>query len=104
MSSRIIESVCEMMSWTSSVSVLASTHETKKSKPDPSVYLLAVERLAVPPERCVAFENEFMGFRSAVDAGITCQAIPDTSERRQEFRHRRIPFFFSLQDAMKAFA
>lgn len=103
MSIRIIETVCRQMGWESLVSVLASTHETGKSKPDPSIYLLAAERLEVEPGRCVAFENDLNGFRSATAAGMSCQAIPDTPERCRDFQARRIQTFSSLHEAIKRF-
>jgi beta-phosphoglucomutase-like phosphatase (HAD superfamily) len=40
------------------------------SKPDPAVYLLAGERLAVGPRQAIAIEDSLSGVRSAVAAGF----------------------------------
>ena len=44
--------------------------EVEKKKPDPAVYLLALERLALPAHNCVAFEDSRAGLASAKNAGI----------------------------------
>ena len=41
------------------------------SKPDPAVYLHAMEQLGVTPAQCLAVEDSLPGARSAVGAGIT---------------------------------
>ncbi|CAA9327756.1 MAG: hypothetical protein AVDCRST_MAG36-764 [uncultured Nocardioidaceae bacterium] len=45
------------------------------SKPDPAVYLLALERLGLAPEDAVAVEDADAGVRSAVAAGIAVVGI-----------------------------
>jgi beta-phosphoglucomutase-like phosphatase (HAD superfamily) len=44
--------------------------ERPTSKPDPAVYLLALERLGVPARACVAIEDSPVGAKAAVAAGI----------------------------------
>jgi len=41
-------------------------------KPDPAIYLLALERLALQPEECVVVEDSAIGLRAAGAAGIPC--------------------------------
>jgi beta-phosphoglucomutase-like phosphatase (HAD superfamily) len=41
------------------------------SKPDPAIYLRAVERLGLRPEECIALEDSVHGVRAAVSAGIS---------------------------------
>jgi HAD superfamily hydrolase (TIGR01509 family) len=48
-----------------------SGHETPRSKPFPDVYLAAMERLGVPPERCAVIEDTVTGVRAGVAAGAT---------------------------------
>lgn len=45
------------------------------SKPAPDCYLLAAERLGVPPGRCVVFEDSVSGVRSALAAGARCVGV-----------------------------
>ena len=39
-------------------------------KPAPDIYQLALERLRLPPGRCIAVEDTLNGLRSAAGAGI----------------------------------
>jgi beta-phosphoglucomutase len=61
--------------------------DVKRSKPDPECFLLAAERLSVPPERCVVFEDAPAGITAAKAAGMRCIAITSkghTVERQRE--------------------
>lgn len=49
----------------------------KRSKPDPQIYTLAVQKLGIMPERAVALEDSFNGIRSAYAAGLKPVMIPD---------------------------
>jgi HAD superfamily hydrolase (TIGR01509 family) len=51
--------------------------EVSAGKPAPDIYLLAVERLGLPPEGCAALEDSPAGFLSASRAGLTPILIPD---------------------------
>lgn len=48
-----------------------SGHELPRSKPFPDVYLAAMERLGVQPERCAVVEDTVTGTRAGVAAGAT---------------------------------
>ncbi len=52
---------------------IISSHEAGRPKPAPDVFLLAAERIGIPPESCVAFEDGDAGLLSAREAGM--QAI-----------------------------
>jgi beta-phosphoglucomutase-like phosphatase (HAD superfamily) len=56
---------------------LAGGDEVADSKPDPAVYLLAAERLGVPPAQCLAFEDTDHGARAAHAAGMRVVLVPD---------------------------
>jgi beta-phosphoglucomutase len=61
--------------------------DVKRSKPDPECFLLAAERISVPPERCVVFEDAPAGIAAAKAAGMRCIAITSkghTVERQRE--------------------
>jgi HAD superfamily hydrolase (TIGR01509 family) len=49
---------------------LVSASMVKHPKPAPDVYLLAAERLGVPPHRCIALEDTPTGLASAQAAGM----------------------------------
>ena len=50
--------------------VIAAGDDVPARKPAPDIYQLALERLRLPPGRCIAFEDTVDGLRSAVAAGI----------------------------------
>jgi len=51
--------------------------EVPHGKPDPAVYLLAAQRLGVPPAQCMAFEDSANGIKAAHAAGLRVVAVPD---------------------------
>ena len=54
-----------------------SSEEVARGKPEPDVYLEAVRRLDVEPERAAAIEDSENGIRSARAAGMRVIAIPN---------------------------
>lgn len=51
--------------------------DVARGKPHPDIFLMAAERLGVPPEKCVVFEDAFTGIRAAKAAGCIPVLIPD---------------------------
>lgn len=49
---------------------VVSGHDIERAKPDPQIFLLAAERLGVPAERCVVFEDAESGIQAAHNAGM----------------------------------
>jgi len=58
--------------------VLATGDEVTAHKPDPAVYLLALNRLGLPAREAVAFEDTAHGVAAAQAAGLPCVAVPNT--------------------------
>ncbi len=46
-----------------------------RGKPDPQTFLLAAERLGVPPAQCLVFEDSDAGMRAAANAGMPVIAL-----------------------------
>jgi len=78
-----------------SFSVLATADDCARSKPDPEVYLRALERLAQLPvlrsqplraAECLAIEDAPLGVLAAQKAGMKCLALAH-SRPIQELRH-----------------
>jgi HAD superfamily hydrolase (TIGR01509 family) len=61
-------------------------------KPDPALYLLALQRLGVRSDEAIAFEDSPNGILAAKRAGIFCVAIPNplTSDLPLELADRRL--------------
>lgn len=56
-------------------------------KPDPALYLLALERLAVAADEAIAFEDSPPGVLAAKRAGLFCIAIPNSLTRDLRLDH-----------------
>ncbi len=62
--------------------VFVCAEDYRKSKPDPEAFLLAAERLGMPPEYCLVFEDTVLGIQAATAAGMASVRVPMASERR----------------------
>ena len=72
-------------------------------KPDPALYLLALERLNVTADEAIAFEDSPNGILAAKRAGLYCVVIPNqlTKDLSLELADRRLNSLeeFNLDDA-----
>jgi HAD superfamily hydrolase (TIGR01509 family) len=57
------------------IQVLVGAEDVSKGKPDPEVFLLAAERVGVPPARCVVVEDAEAGIEAALRGGMRCVGI-----------------------------
>ena len=55
--------------------------EVECGKPAPDLFMLAAERLGVPPESCVVFEDAPAGLEAAARAGMRRVWVPNTHTR-----------------------
>jgi beta-phosphoglucomutase family hydrolase len=62
---------------------LVCAEDYKNGKPAPDAFLLAAERLGVPPASCLVFEDTDMGIEAATAAGMASVRVPQPFERRQ---------------------
>lgn len=69
---------CNLMSF---FSALTNGSEVLHSKPDPEIFLLASEKLGIPPSRCVVVEDAPAGIQGAKSAGMKCIAITSTHKK-----------------------
>jgi len=76
--------------------VVAGGDEVSRSKPDPAVYLLAAERLGVPPAQCLAFEDSDHGAVAAHRAGLSVVVVPDLKAHDFDSAYMQLS---SLEDA-----
>ena len=65
-------------------SALTETREAARGKSFPDPYLLAAERLHIPPEHCAVFEDILVGIRSAKAGGFYTVAVADPFSRADE--------------------
>ena len=56
-----------------------------KKKPDPAIYLLAAQTLAVEPTQCVVIEDSNNGLRAALAAGMHCVVTTSSYTEEEDF-------------------
>lgn len=61
--------------------VVRTSNDVEHTKPDPELYLSALEGLGVQPEQAVAFEDSPNGILAAKRAGMWCVAVPNALTR-----------------------
>jgi beta-phosphoglucomutase len=54
---------------------IVSAEDTQRGKPDPQVFLVAADKVGVPPARCVVMEDAVAGVQAAKAAGMKCVAV-----------------------------
>jgi beta-phosphoglucomutase-like phosphatase (HAD superfamily) len=55
--------------------------DVTRGKPDPQVFLIAAERLEVPPAQCAVVEDALHGVTAAKRAGMTAIGLTGTLHR-----------------------
>ena len=60
--------------------------EIPVGKPDPRIFLTAMERLGLPPEECLVLEDSFNGVRAGYASGARTVMIPDQDQPTPELR------------------
>ena len=81
-----------------------SGQEVERSKPNPDIYLLAVEKLGLTVEECIAFEDSEPGARAAIAAGLKVIVVPDLkhpSDFVQQNAHRVVPSLTHWLEAIR---
>ena len=71
--------VVNMLRW---FPVIVGSEDYARSKPAPDVFLTGAERLGVPPEACLVFEDAPIGIEGATAAGMASVKVPNPLERK----------------------
>jgi HAD superfamily hydrolase (TIGR01509 family) len=58
--------------------VYVSGSDVTKKKPDPQIFVIAIQRLGIEAARCVVFEDAPSGVQAAKTAGAKCIAVKNT--------------------------
>jgi len=69
---------------TSYFAAVVGGDEVTLGKPNPEIFLQAAEKLGVPPDDCIVFEDSDAGVLGAHAAGMKCVLVPDISSPREE--------------------
>jgi HAD superfamily hydrolase (TIGR01509 family) len=79
---------------------VVSADDVVHSKPAPDCYLLALQRMGVPPGHAVAFEDTEHGVAAAIAAGMACVAIPTEMSASHDFSAATVTVP-TMQDAVR---
>ncbi|HSI38772.1 MAG TPA: HAD family phosphatase [Methylotenera sp.] len=80
-------------------SVITSGDEVERGKPHPDIYLLAIKKLGVPAEACIAFEDSEFGAHAAITAGLKVVVVPDLKQPSDYVNENCYQVLNSLSDA-----
>lgn len=72
----------------------AYVSEINIGKSEPDIYLLASERIGVPPCDCIVFEDIIKGIRSAKKGGFMTCGVFDKSSEKDEDEIRKIADYY----------
>lgn len=75
-----VELTLEMLGRTDRIDVKVTGADVERGKPDPQVFLIAAERLALPPAQCAVVEDAPAGIAAARAAGMTAIGLTGTSD------------------------
>ena len=62
--------------------VIRTNEDVRNAKPEPDLFLAALEGLKTSPEQAIAFEDSYNGILAARSAGIFCVAVPTEMTRQ----------------------
>lgn len=65
-----VEAVIDALGWHGRFGALVAAEDVRRGKPDPEVFLVAAERLGVPPPACIVVEDAAAGIAAAHAAGM----------------------------------
>jgi len=68
------------------LSATVTGDDVKRGKPDPQVFLIAAERMRVPPARCVVVEDAPVGVEAAHRGGMRAIALASTGRTVEQLR------------------
>jgi HAD superfamily hydrolase (TIGR01509 family) len=71
-----IKAVLDKLGLTGHFATVVTSGDVQRVKPFPDVFLLAAQRLGVPPQQCLVLEDAEKGVLAARAAGMKCIAVP----------------------------
>lgn len=65
---------------------IVTRDDVEKVKPDPALYIKALQNLGIDGKEAIAFEDSLHGSNAAIAAGIHCIVVPNPVTSHMEFR------------------
>ena len=79
-------------------SVITTSEDVEKPKPDPEIYLTTAARLHVAPDECLSFEDSVAGATASITAGMRVCVVPQIKQPDTFVRERAFKVYKSLKD------
>lgn len=76
---------------------VTSGQEVTRGKPHPDIYLLALQKLGLQADECIAFEDSELGAQAAIAAGLRVVVVPDLRQPSELVRNHAHQVVESLQ-------
>lgn len=87
----------------SKFSVIISSDDVQKPKPDPEIYLKAAELLGCQPFDCIAVEDSPVGAESGVGAGFQTYVFLNGINKKEDFKHLNVSAFIGSEKEISFF-
>jgi beta-phosphoglucomutase len=83
-----VDLILEMTGSARYFSAVSSAEDTQRGKPDPQVFLVAAEKLDVPPPGCAVIEDAVAGVQAARAGGMKCVGVTFVGHHSNESLRR----------------
>ncbi|MFW6370908.1 MAG: HAD family hydrolase [Bacteroidota bacterium] len=80
----VIEIILQKTGLKSCFNVVVDSQMAGASKPEPDIFLLAAQKLQVPPGKCIVIEDSTNGIKAAKSAGMYCIAYAGPGSELQD--------------------
>lgn len=81
----VVEANLKVLELAEMVAFCISGDDVKNGKPDPEPYLLAAEKLGLPPANCLVIEDSTVGVAAGVAAGMRVVAWPEENTPKDAY-------------------
>jgi HAD superfamily hydrolase (TIGR01509 family) len=71
----VVRRTLELIGLGDTFPVVVTAEDVVRGKPAPDMFLLAAERMGVPPSECVVFEDSVFGLQAAASAGMAAVLV-----------------------------
>ena len=79
-------------------SVIVTSDDVAKPKPDPEIYLTVAQHLNATPGECLSFEDSIAGATAAIVAGMRVCVVPQIKQPDSFVREHAFKVYHSLKD------
>jgi beta-phosphoglucomutase len=81
---RNLDLILDITRTSSYFSAVVSMEDTQRGKPDPQVFLMAAQKVRVPPERCLVIEDAPVGVQAAKAGGMKAIGVTFVGHHPEE--------------------